>query len=187
MEQLSEKQKDFYNTINLFIQKNKYLPTIGEVKKILNYKSYNTIYQYITLLTKKNYLKYDKETKRISIKDSSYLNDNICIIPYINIDSHIKIDSTLLDINNNYFAFIINNNNLNSFYIKYKDTIILTKNLDRLNNKLVLVHNDNKYQVYKYEKRNGFHHLFNDKENIVLENTLSILGKVVLLIRNNLN
>lgn len=185
MEEISEKQKNFYITINSFIQKNKYFPTIGEIKKICNYKSYNTIYEYLDILTKKNYLIYNKKTKRISLKNRSYLNNNIITIPYINNNSYINVDISMINNKNNYIAYLINNNNLNSFGILYKDTVIINKDLKYLNNKLVLINYNNNYRILKYEKRNGFHHLFNDKENFVLENTNDIIGKVDLLIRSN--
>ena len=55
--------------------------------------------------------------------------------------------------------------------------------LYHLNNKFVIIKNNNKYKIYKYEIHNGFHYLLNDKETLIFENTNLIYGKVLSLIR----
>ena len=186
MDNLTKKQEKFYRTINFFIEQNKYLPTIGEIKKITNYKSYNTIHEYIKILIKKNYLTYDQSTKRIGIKNKSYSNNNSIIIPYLNNDNYLKIDKSFLKDNSNYVCFLNDNSNLKSAGINRHDTLIIEKNLTRLNNKLVLINVNNKYKILKYIKKDGFHHLYNDKENIVIENIDFIIGKVIMLIRSEI-
>lgn len=187
MDDLTEKQKDILEKITKLTNEQQCYPTIGEIKRRYNFKSYNTIYQYISVLKKKNYISYDNNNKRILVNNNSCLDNNFLIIPYLNNNNYLKVSKTNLDSKKTYVSIIVKNSNLKSNGIYLKDTLIIEKGLKNIKNKLVLLKVNDEYKVYKYTKKDGFHHLYNDKEDIILDNINLIIGKVVLLIRKNFN
>ena len=179
---LTKKQEQFFQLIKNYYKTNNILPNLNTIKKISNYKSYNTIYKYLKILESINYLKYDKDKKEIT-----YLmgcSNKIHTIPFINKKEFIKIEINKLDNFSNYVAFQIDDNNLKKLGIIKGDIVITQKNNTYLNNKFVLVNIKNKYKVFKYQKKDGFTHLINDKDIIPIINNNNIIGKVVLLIRD---
>ncbi len=185
MNKLSQKQEYFYNLLFELTKNNNHLPTLNEIKKQTMAKSYNTIYQYLTKLEEKGYLIFSKDDKKITfLKDSTLIKD-ILLIPFIDEKKVLKIEN-YLNQEKKYVAFQIKNNYLKKSGIFYKDILIIDKDNSYLNNKFVLVNYCNSYGIYKYVKKDGFNHLINDKDLIILENTNCILGKVVSLIRKNI-
>ena len=183
---LTNKQQIFLNIIIEYFNKYNYFPTLLEIKEIGLYKSYNSIYQYLNILNNKNIIEYDKNKKRITYLNKSYLKDNFIIIPFIDNKESISIDKNLLDLNKEYIAFQIKNNYLKSYNIQTNDILIIEKNLNYLNNKFILINYENKLCIYKYIKKDSFINLLNDKEILTIENNLKIIGKVSLLIRKNI-
>ena len=179
---LTTKQRNFFQLIEEYYKETKTLPNLNILKKLTNYKSYNTIHKYLDKLEDYNYLKYDKERKEI-IYLKGYEN-NLHTIPFINKTEFIKININNSNPLNNYVALKINNNNLKNMGINRNDILIIEKSKTYLNNKFVLVNIKNKYKVFKYQKKDGFTHLINDKNIIPLINNNPIIGKVILLIRD---
>ena len=183
---LTEKQQLFLDFIIKCYKKTKELPTIGILKTNSNYKSYNTIRKYISQLEKKGFIKLDLKREKIIYIKEHLENLPFFNIPIINDNKFIEVSSKLLKSNQEYLAFKTENNKLNSYFLKCKDIVIIEKNLNNINNKLVLVSIDSKYYILKYIKKDGFIHLFNDKDSYILSNNIIIIGKVVLLIRETM-
>lgn len=184
---LTKKQQEFFNLITKYYKENKKTPTIGILKKNSNYKSYNTIYKYLAQLEKKEFIKLDKKDNKITYIKKQLENNLYTNIPIINNKTFIEVSNKHLKYNQEYVAFKLNNNKLNNYYLKTKDILIIEKNLNNLNNKFVLVLIENNYQVFKYLKKDGFIHLLNDKQCILLTTSITIIGKVIMLIRNTMD
>ena len=182
----TEKQNDFINIIINYYNNNKQFPNITEIKKIGLYKSYNSIYQYINKLETLNIIYYDKHTKQVKYIKDNYLDDNFLIIPFLNSKDTIKIDKNKYDDKDKYIAFKITKNNLSNYNILKEDILIISKNINFLNNKFVLTYIDKKYNIYKYIKKDGFEYLLTNKKIIPIGNNSCIIGKVISLIRNNI-
>jgi len=181
---LTNKQESFLNLIKNFYLECQDFPSLNDLVNLTNYKSYNTIYKYLTILETKGYLIFDKKRKKITYLKDSFLANDFFHIPFINKKDYLKVDSKLLKNNKTYFAFNITNNSLASLFIKNKDILILEKDNKYLDGKLVLVKIDNQLKVYQYRKKDGFIHLKNDLHSLILKDNQNILGKVVLIIRN---
>ena len=181
---LTEKQNIFFKNIINYYNNTNELPTISDLIKINNYKSYNTIYKYLNQLENKNYIIYDKNHKRIIYIKDILDNESFFKVPFINEKRFINIDKNLLKSKEEYLAFQIHDNKLNSNNIENKDILIIQKGKKNINNKLVLVFKNSKYNIYKYQNQNTYLKLFNDKEELFLESSNHIIGKVVLIIRN---
>lgn len=184
---LTKKQKEFFKLIIKCYQMEKEFPTIGILKKNCTYKSYNTIYKYLIQLEKKDFIKLDNKRKKI-IYIKEYLESSpILNIPVINDNRYIEVSNKILKSNQEYLAFKLPNNRLNSYLFKCGDILIIEKNLNNLNNKFVLCLINDKYYILKYIKKDGFIHLLNDKEFFILTNTTTLIGKVVSLIRETMD
>ncbi len=179
---LTEKQQEFLDFIIKTYKEQKEIPTIGLLKKKSHYKSYNTIYKYLNILSQKEIIKYNQETKKITYINASIEDDIFLNIPIINEKKYLQIKNTYLD-NKEYYAYQVHDNRLKSFNILSKDILIIEKSQKNFLNKLVLVSIDDKYLVLKYLKKDGYIHLLNDKESYVLADDSNILGKVISLIR----
>lgn len=184
---LTKKQEEFLNIITSYYQKKKEFPTIGTLKKISQYKSYNTIKKYLLQLEKKNYLIYDKTNKKIYVPGKFLESHGYYKIPFINEAGYFHIQNDNLNNKKDYKAYKVKNNDLDSFYIKSKDILIIEKTTNYLNNKIVLANLENKYYLLKYIEKDGFIHLYSDNHDFILTNIENIIGKVILLIRDTMD
>ena len=180
---LTKKQEQFFNIILNYYNLNKELPTIGILKKISNYKSYNTIYKYLDQLEKKEFIKFNKKLKKLTYLKSSFYDNLTLTIPIVNTLTYLQIYNNL-PANKSYLAYKVEDNSLKNYLIKKDDILIIEKNSSFYNNHLVLVEVANKYQIFKYVKKDSFVYLYNDKNNFTLANTKIIIGKVISLIRD---
>lgn len=183
MQILTNKQIIFFNFLIKFYQENKDFPSLNDIKKITSYKSYNTIYKYLYILETKKFLVYDKQKKKIIFLNTNLTYNKIKLIPFINKNKYISIDNSYLN-TNQYIAFIMPNNHLQKLGIFKNDILIIEKNTNYLNNKFVLINENNNYNVFKLIKKDGYIHLLNDKNLFFIENTSAVIGKVKLSIRN---
>lgn len=55
---MTEKQQKIYNIIKKYIEKNKYAPTIREIRDASGLKSTSTIEEYLIILKQKGYIDY---------------------------------------------------------------------------------------------------------------------------------
>lgn len=182
---LSKHQEDFFNLIKDFYKEKEELPTLNELLKLSNYKSYNSIYKYLNILENKGYLTFDKSRKQVSFINGVLENKKFILVPIINKDSYLYLDKKLFKEKGNFFAFKLSNNSLESFFIKKGDILIVKQDNHYLDNKLVVVKIDKRLNVYKYSKKDGFCHLENDLDTLILNNEKRIMGKIILIIRSN--
>lgn len=180
---LTKKQEIFLNLIINYYKTNESYPTTGELVKLSEYKSYDTIRKYLHILESKNYIKLDDRKKRIIYIKDNIVKDDMIKIPFINKKEYFSLSKKMLKDNKKYVAIRLPNNKLNSLFLKNGDILIIEKSKIRLDNKLVLVKIDGKYHVLKYNKKDGFIHLFSDKNYYLLKNNEPIIGKVVLMFR----
>ena len=181
---LTKKQELFFKFLVNCYQKEKKYPSIGFLKENSHYHSYNTIYKYLDQLEKKGYIKRNKKKEIIYIKECLE-NTLILHIPVINENKTISFTTSFLNANKKYIAFQIHDNKLNKDFLKNGDILIIEKTKKIYNKNLVFVELENKYCILRYIKKDGFIHLFNDKESFILNNFTKITGKVCFCIRNN--
>lgn len=179
---LSNTQNNFFNLIFNYAKINNKYPTLNEIKKISNYKSYNSIYRLLHVLEDKNYLVYNKKTKEITYLKDITIKGYVSTISFLNEKRNINICN--LDNTKEYVAFSYHYNNLNNYCIQKGDILIIEKSLLHINNKLVLVLINDKYMILKYEKKDSFIYLSNDNNSYILNSFDNIIGKVKMVIRN---
>ena len=85
-----------------------------------------------------------------------------------------------------YLAIKLDNNKLRSYLLKSGDILIFEITKRNLNNHLILIEKDHKYQIFKYIKKDGFIHLYNDINSTVLTNEC-IIGKCISLVRETMD
>ncbi len=180
---LTKKQKLFLELIVNYYNKTKEMPTTGILKKIGNFKSYNSVYKYLNELEKKNYLSLNKKLKKIIYVNSSLIfNNKIIKVPIINEKQYIEIIS-----NHNqksYLAFKVNNSKLKKYFIKQKDILIIEECQKQIANNLVLAFIENHYDVFMCTIINYYIKLENSNETYIIKDINLIIGKVKTLIRN---
>ena len=179
---LTKKQEEFFQIIVRYYQDKFLYPSLNDLKKLTNYKSYNTIYKYLNILETKGYIIYNKEEKKISYIKYSFYNNKILKIPIMNENDQVYLYN--LKKNTNYIAFRTHNNRLNNECIKCLDILIIEKDLNNLENKLVLVLINDKYRILKYQKKDSFIYLLDDYQTYFLTSFDSIIGKVCQVIRS---
>lgn len=180
---LTKKQRLFYDYILRCYKELNEFPSIAYLKEHTDYKSYNTIYKYLNQLEKKGFIKRSKNSKKIMFTFDSVETSDFISVPVINDNRFIKIEKSPVKRDESYVSYVVKDNKLKSWNIFINDILVIEKRLAFLQNKLVLVYFDNEYRIFKYEKKDGYIHLTNDKENHITSNPNIIIGKVVRLIR----
>lgn len=178
---MTEKEHIVYQEIIKYYKKNKYIPTIRELMKILNYKSTNSVYKHIKKLETKGYLKRNKNNKLIIKEEINVSNIEMITITIINTKEILMLN---LNKNKEYIGYKINNNYFQKNYIKKHDYLIIEKTKKLNNHDLGLFIIDKKYRIMKYYYQEGFY-ILNDFETITLYK-IKIIGKVIGIYRNNL-
>ena len=170
---MSEKQEKILQEIIAFYKKNKFMPSSRYLQKKLNYRSHNSILQFMKILEKKNYL-IRKENKIVLNDNYNYFNNGLKIINIINSTDKLNL---ILDLKKDYLAFKVKDNRLIKFNIIKKDILIIEKEKKIKNNDLGLFLINNNYEVYKYNYQDGFYILENDEE--IYLNKVKTIGKVI--------
>jgi repressor LexA len=199
---LYKRQRQIYDFIGQYIQKNGFAPTLREIADAIGVTSLATIHEHLQALEKKGVIKKHEGTTRgieivsnqanqVGSKDSVSLSviGNFDGISQINKDQenkNIKISSDLISGKKRAFALKISGNNLTSDYILNNDYLICEETSEVVNGDLVLAKLDNNNIVIKI-----FHKEFNrirlddlyDINNSIYTLNINIQGKVVGIIR----
>ena len=173
---MTEKEEKILKIITQYTRANNTMPTRRFLQKELNYKSINSITQYLKSLEKKGYLK--RHNNKLVIGNVIY-NDNLKRIKIINLkNTEIEI---VLNKKKNYLGYKLNNNYFKNNYLLKDDVLIIEKRKELGSGNIGLFIIDNKYRIMKYDYKDGFY-LLSDNETIYL-NHVKIIGKVVRIIR----
>lgn len=172
---LSEKEERVLITIEKYIKKNNYSPTIRELCNLLNYKSTKTIYRYIKKLQEKNYLNYEKNKKR-SIIVNNLINHKLFII---NTKKSININ-----FNQHTIIYQIKNDFFQEYSIKKGDYLMINTKRKIKNNELGLFIINKKYRIMKYNYLDGYF-ILQDSEQEIL-NKVNLVGTVIGIYRDNI-
>ena len=175
---MSEKEEELLKEIVNYVKENKVMPTRRILQRKLNYKSVNSITQYIKSLENKNYLKRNLHNKLILDDSAMLYNYSLRTIKIINTNNYVNL---VLNKNKNYIAFKIHNNYLNSSKIYKNDILIIEIKKSLKNNDIGLFIIDNKYRVMKYNYLDGFY-ILEDNEKLLLSKVI-IIGKVIMIER----
>lgn len=175
---MTEKEEQILNAITNYFKDYKTMPSIRYLQKKLNYKSHNSIYQYLNKLVKKNYLTKAFNGKFI-LNENLLLDSNIKKIKIIN--SKDKYLNIILDKKKDYTGFILKNNKLKNDGFYKGDIFIIEKTQKIANNEIGLFIIDNQKRLMKYKYIDGFH-ILEDSERIILER-IHLIGKAILMER----
>ena len=162
-----------------YVNKNKIMPTRRYLQKKFNFKSVNSITQYIKSLEKENYLIKNSAGKLILDQSAIFYDlslKKIKIINSNNLFAHIIIDK-----NKSYVGFKIHNNFFNYCKIFRNDILIIELKKELENNDIGLFIIDEKYRIMKYNYKDGFY-ILKDYEELLL-NKIKIIGKVIMIER----
>ena len=174
---MNNKEEELLNEITKYVKKNHIMPTRRYLQRKLNYKSVNSITQYIKSLIKQNYLKYN-DHNQLTINNYIY-NNNLKTIKILNIKN--KYISLVLEKRKKYCGIKINNNYFKKQRIFKNDLLIIEESKRLKQNDIGLFMINNKYRVMKYNYKDGFFILKDDEELIL--NKINIIGKVVMIER----
>lgn len=174
---MNKKEEVILEEILNYVNENKRMPTMRYLQKKCNYKSVNSITLYIKSLLKQNYLSRNKDGKLILNNNSLNYKTGIKTIKVLN--SNNEYVHLLLNKDENYLAYKINNNYFKDIGIFRNDILIVKINKKLKDNDLGLFIIDNKYQVMRYKYKDGFYFLFDNKELIL--NRVKIIGKVIMV------
>lgn len=175
---MTNKEEEILKIITNYLKKNKVMPTFRFIQKKLNYKSVNSIYQYLKKLEKNGYL-IRNDNGNLILNNNTLYNNKLRKIRIINLKN--KYLEMALNKKNNYLAFKIPHNYFNKMNILKNDILIIQENKKLKNNDLGLFIIDNKPRIMLYHYKDGFY-LLKDRELIIL-NKVQILGKVIILHR----
>ena len=175
---MKEKEELILQEIINYYKDNRIMPTRRLLQKKLNFKSVNSITQYLKSLEKQNYLKRNNDNKLV-LNNYSELNKNLKTIKIINMNN--KYVNITIDKHKRYLAYKIHNNYFNNQGILRNDVLIVEEKKELKSGELGLFIIDNKYRIMKYEYHDGFY-LLSDNEELLL-NRVKILGKVIMIER----
>ena len=184
MENLTQKQKDFFENL-----KNQYysraLPSYDNIKKTLNYKSKNSIRQYIEALKKENLIVEIENNLYINPSNlgaklvSSYVKAGFASIMDDKIEKRISMDE-LLNINSpSTFVFKVSGNSMCEVGILDGDYVIIKKTPEANFGDVVLAIVDDEFTLKTYKKDNKGVYLQPENKDYPIirpKNSLSIFG-----------
>ena len=184
MENLTQKQKDFFENL-----KNQYysraLPSYEANKKTLNYKSKNSIRQYIEALKKENLIVEIESNLYINPSElgaklvSSYVKAGFASIMDDKIEKRISMDE-LLNINSpSTFVFKVSGNSMCEVGIFDGDYVIIKKTPEANFGDIVLAIVDDEFTLKTYKKDNKGVYLQPENKDYPIirpKNSLSIFG-----------
>lgn len=179
---MTEKEQLVYEKIIEYYKENKYMPSIRELQKELNYKSPNSIYKIMKILENKNYLTRDNKKKKLIIRNNLNLfQNNIVNVSIINTKEVITIN---LNSNKKYIGYKIKHDYFNYRYIKKNDYLIIEKTNKLTNEDLGLFVINKKYRIMEYKYQDGFY-ILKDKDTELLYR-VKIIGKVICVYRKEI-
>lgn len=174
---MTNKEAKVLEEIKSYYIENNDMPSIRYLQKKMNYKSSNSISQFLKALENENYLIRNKENNLVL--SSPLYDNNLKTIKIINTKKLINI---FLLKNKKYIGYQIKNDYFKEENIKKNDLLIIEVNKKVQDNDLGLFVINNKYRIMKYNYLDGFH-ILTDKERIILSK-VKLIGKVIRLERN---
>ena len=179
---MTEKEEVVYQKIIKYYKENKRIPTIRELLRELNYKSTNTIYQYMKKLESKGYLKRNKNNKLVINEEIDLSNNETINITVINTKEILALN---LNKEKKYIGYKIKHDYFNKQYIKKNDYLIIERTNKLITNDLGLFVINKKYRIMEYEYKDGFY-ILKGKEKEIL-NKVKIIGKVISVYRKEIS
>ena len=176
---MSEKEERILNEIVKYVKENYTMPTRRYLQKKLEFKSVNSITQYINALEEKNYLIRNNENKLILDNSAIYYNQQLKTIKIINKSN--DFIRMILDNSQDYVAYKIKNNFFKNLNIQKNDILIIQNKKTLESGDIGLFIIDNKYRIMEYNYKDGFY-ILKDKEELILSK-IKIIGKVIMIER----
>ena len=209
--QLTDRQEEILNFIQLFLQENGYPPTLREIGKRFNISSTFGVKRHLEALTKKGYLNIlsnasrgititrdeFEQTATINIGENNN-NNKIPIIGRVaagspilaeeNIEGTIGIDPMFLKKDSDSFALKVKGDSMVDAGIFEDDLVIISPKANTVNGDIIVARIEDEVTVKIYENKNQQIRLIPQNklyEPIVIKNKneFSIVGKVTGVVR----
>ena len=208
---LTKKQKELFEYLSEYIEKNSICPSFEEMKIAVNLKSKSGIHRLITSLEQRGFIKRLKHkarameiTRNLKNNLNNYGNklaDNSISLPLLgsiaagdpieaieNADEFISVPANLISPNNQYFGLKVNGLSMIEKGIFDGDIAIIKKTNTSLNGKIAAVlTNDNEITLKTIYLKNNKIHLVpankNYKEKVLNINEVQIQGTLSGIIR----
>ncbi len=174
---MSEKEIELLNYITDYYNQNKIMPTRRYLQNIMNYKSVNSITQYLCKLENKKYLIRNNDNKLVLNDYTFRYKDEVKNINVINMNN--QYIPMVLNKKKNYYCYKIKHSYFSYLGIFKNDLLIIEENKKLKTNNLGLFIIDGKYRIMKYNYKNGFY-ILNDYEELILSK-VKIIGKVIIV------
>lgn len=192
---LTAKQQKVLNAIYEFQRLHDRMPTHQELKERLNFKSVNSVQQYLKALKNKGYLDIEKNKSRgISLKDNSsevvsipLLGRVACGLPIFaeeNIEAYMPVDKQIVGSNSqNYFFLTAQGDSMNEAGIDDQDLLLIESRQDANPNDIVVALIGDEATVKYFKPSNDYVALIPKSSNpehkpIILAENFSIQGVV---------
>jgi repressor LexA len=205
MHGLTARQKNIMQIIAKFVEKNNYPPTYQQLCHTLDISSKNAIKKHIDALVKKGYLEKDSSPRGLRIihpefKPSSGNEQFIPLIGHVaagypvfaeeNIETYIPVTRQLISKEGRYYALKVRGDSMINAGIFDNDLVIVRATKNANNNDIVVALLEDevtikrviidKQKTYLKAENPAYHNIYPDQ-------SWSIQGKVVGLIRENFN
>lgn len=205
MHGLTEKQKNILRLIAESVETNGYPPTYQQLCNVLGISSKNAIKKHIDALVVKGFLSKDSTPRGISIVDPEYKpqlesGPSIPLIGHIaagfpvladqNVERYIPVPRHLIRSEGRYYALRVRGDSMMNAGILNDDLVIVQATTEARHRDIVVALIGDEVTVKRLyaEGRRIYLKAENpDYEDIFPQNTWSIQGKVVGLVRENIN
>ncbi|MCD7729679.1 MAG: transcriptional repressor LexA [Clostridia bacterium] len=190
---IDDKLQLVYEFIQKYVAENGYAPSVREICANCNLKSTATAYQYLNKLNERGYIKKTDNKKRaVSIKQSAI---NVPLIGTVAAGQPIFATENYEDVytlpsnffgSDDMFMLTVKGDSMINIGILSGDKIVVRKQQTADNGEIVVALVDDSATVKRFYKRNGkivLHPENDDMEDMIFDD-VSILGKVVGLMRN---
>jgi DNA (cytosine-5)-methyltransferase 1 len=197
MQNLTKKQKEVLDYINIYINKNDISPTIEEVRKKLKLKAVSTVHEHLTSLKEKGYIKKENNTSRSIKTKTENKIFQIPILGYIaagqpidiieNVDEYISVTNDSIKSPKEYYALRVVGDSMIEEGIFDGDTVVIKKQSSADNGQTVVAIIDDEQATLKkiYREANQFRLQPRNQNMLPLyRKEVEVRGIVIQVIRN---
>lgn len=197
MSSFTKKQKQIFDFINTYIQRNGISPTIDEIRKEMKLKSVSTIHQHVDALIRKNFLEKDENSIRgLRLKQES----NFLQIPVVGlitagqpieaierIEDYINVSRNIIKGKDSYYALRVSGESMIDEGIFDGDIVVIKKQSVAENGQTVVaIIDDNEATLKKLYREKNKYRLQPANQGMLpfYRDEVEVRGVVVQVIRN---
>lgn len=128
----TRKQKQFFDNLKEFVQKNQYFPSVREIGRLFGFSSSATVHAYMMKLLRQGYLRRNNHRWEISVKEKCV--PLMGIVPagspqeiFESLGDEVELPEWMVDGRRDVVAFIVSGESMRDAYIQEGDVVVVRR------------------------------------------------------------